>query len=162
MSVALTAPQSRLLGVIRRLCDERGIPPTVAEIRDAEGARSNHWVLCRISKLEDAGLVRRRYGSARGVTPVGWSPPAPPRPASPPGRLTDRQAEALAFIERFIAKHGISPSFREIAKELSPHAPHAVNGAHQARMLARKGYIAYEPRVARSIRVLVPSTEAVF
>ena len=35
-------------------------------------------------------------------------------------RFTARQGEMLAFIQRFTARHGVAPSFEEIASDCRP------------------------------------------
>jgi SOS-response transcriptional repressor LexA len=65
--------------------------------------------------------------------------------------LTDRQAEVLAYIKKYIAKFGYSPSFRAIAERFDMQANGVV--CHLTALEA-KGYIKRDKRVARSIVVL--------
>ena len=65
--------------------------------------------------------------------------------------LTDRQAEVLAYIKKYIAKFGYSPSFRAIAERFDIQAA-GVSGHLMA--LESKGYIRRDKRTARSIVVL--------
>ncbi|OGP87289.1 MAG: hypothetical protein A2Y95_06265 [Deltaproteobacteria bacterium RBG_13_65_10] len=70
-------------------------------------------------------------------------------------RFTARQGEMLAFIHRFTAKHGVAPSFEEIASHFGTSSP-SVNG--MIKTLERRGLLSRVPGVARSLRVLVPSS----
>ncbi len=66
--------------------------------------------------------------------------------------LTDRQAEVLAYIKRYIAKFGYAPSFKAIADRFDIQ----VQGVScHLSALESKGYIRRDKRVARSIVVLV-------
>lgn len=65
--------------------------------------------------------------------------------------LTDRQAEVLAYIKKYIAKFGYPPSFRAIGERFDMQ-PTGVGGHLKA--LETKGYIRRDKRVARSIVVL--------
>lgn len=63
--------------------------------------------------------------------------------------LTDRQLSMLLYVRRYIAERGYAPSFGDVADEFNIHR----NGARQHIMaLKRKGYLAHDPNVARSIR----------
>jgi SOS-response transcriptional repressor LexA len=70
-------------------------------------------------------------------------------------RFTARQGEMLAFIQRFTAKHGVAPSFEEIASHFGISSP-SVNG--MIKTLERRGLVSRVPGVARSLRVRVPSS----
>ena len=72
-----------------------------------------------------------------------------------PTGFTARQGEYLAFIHRFTLKHGVAPSFEEIAAHLGTSAP-SVNG--MIKMLERHALLSRVPGVARSLRVLVPTS----
>ncbi|MBI4563463.1 MAG: MarR family transcriptional regulator [Planctomycetes bacterium] len=72
-----------------------------------------------------------------------------------PMRFTERQGEMLAFIHRFTAKHGVAPSFEEIASHFGTSSP-SVNG--MIKTLVRRGLLSRVPGVARSLRVLVPAS----
>ncbi|MBI2920768.1 MAG: hypothetical protein HYY18_06745 [Planctomycetes bacterium] len=67
--------------------------------------------------------------------------------------FTARQGETLAFIHRFSVKHGVSPSFGEIASHFGTSTP-SVNG--MIKMLERRGLLSRVPGMARSLKVLVP------
>ncbi len=62
--------------------------------------------------------------------------------------MTPRQAELLDFIGTFIAKHGHSPSFDEMAAGTT-----CSKSSVAARMVAlrRIGKITYEPNMARTV-----------
>lgn len=72
-----------------------------------------------------------------------------------PIRFTARQGEVLAFIQRFTARHGVAPSFEEIASHFGTSSP-SVNG--MIKTLERRGLLSRVPGVARSLRVLVPAS----
>ncbi len=74
---------------------------------------------------------------------------------SSPVRFTARQGEILAFIHRATAKHGLAPSFEEIASHFGTSSP-SVNG--MIKTLERRGLLSRVPGVARSLRVLVPAS----
>jgi hypothetical protein len=74
---------------------------------------------------------------------------------STPVRFTARQGEMLAFIQRFTARHGVAPSFEEIASHFGTSSP-SVNG--MIKTLERRGLLSRVPGVARSLRVLVPAS----
>lgn len=65
--------------------------------------------------------------------------------------LTQTQREYLAFIRRFIANNGFSPSTREIADAFGVQV-NAVTGFLKA--LEKKGRITRVPNMARTIRVV--------
>jgi SOS-response transcriptional repressor LexA len=72
---------------------------------------------------------------------------------SPP--FTPRQGEYLAFIHRFTARRGMAPSFEEIGAHFDTTAP-SVNS--MIKMLESRGLLSRVPGVARSLRVVVPSS----
>ena len=72
-----------------------------------------------------------------------------------PMRFTARQGEVLAFIHRFTAKHGVAPSFEEIASHFGISSP-SVNG--MVKTLERRGLLSRVPGTARSLRVLIPAS----
>lgn len=70
----------------------------------------------------------------------------------------DRREAILAFVKTYIAEEGYSPSIAEICEAVDVVSPNAVrNHLHK---LADEGKIAITPRVARSIRVLEPESQA--
>lgn len=68
--------------------------------------------------------------------------------------FTARQGEYLAFIHRFTLRHGIAPSFDEIAAHFGTSSP-SVNG--MVKTLERRGLLSRVAGAARSLRVLVPA-----
>ena len=71
--------------------------------------------------------------------------------------ITPKRTATLEFIRTFVAEHGYSPTFREIAAKLGIH-----NNAvfQQVSRLKRDGYVTFDPGKARTIRVLqVPASE---
>ena len=71
-----------------------------------------------------------------------------------PEKITHRQAQFLAFIHRFTERHGVSPSFDEIAAYFGITSP-SVNG--MVKTLERNGFISRRPGAARTLRVEVPA-----
>lgn len=69
--------------------------------------------------------------------------------------FTARQGEYLAFIHHFTLRHGIAPSFDEIAAHFGTSSP-SVNG--MIKTLERRGLLSRVPGAARSLRVLVPAS----
>jgi len=66
--------------------------------------------------------------------------------------LTKRQAEALQFIEDFIATHPYSPSIREVTEGIGSKS--SSSGKALVDRLAAKGHITFEPGSHRTIRVV--------
>lgn len=64
--------------------------------------------------------------------------------------LTDRQLALLLWIRRHIAERGFAPSFQDIATAFRFSSRNAAYGHVLA--LKKKGYLAQEQGVARSIR----------
>lgn len=67
-------------------------------------------------------------------------------------KLTDRQADVLGYIKRFVAKFGYAPSMRTIGDRFDI----AVNGvAGHLRALESKGYIKRTNGIARAMAMVV-------
>lgn len=73
-------------------------------------------------------------------------------------RPTKKQRELLAFIERFIAEHGFSPSYREIMQGLE-YSSVATVALHVGNLIKR-GHLRKRDRSARSIEVVAPAQQA--
>lgn len=71
-------------------------------------------------------------------------------------RFTARQGEYLAFIHGFITRHGVAPSFEEMAAHFGVSTP-SING--MIKTLEREGFISRIHGAARSLRVEVPPDE---
>jgi hypothetical protein len=69
--------------------------------------------------------------------------------------FTVRQGQILSFIYRFAERHGVSPSFDEIAAHFGITSP-SVNG--MIRTLEKKGLLSRIPGAARTLRVEVPAS----
>jgi hypothetical protein len=69
--------------------------------------------------------------------------------------FTVRQGEYLAFMHRFTLRHGIAPSFDEIAAHFGTSPP---SGNGMIKTLERQGLLSRLPGAARSLRVLVPAS----
>jgi repressor LexA len=67
----------------------------------------------------------------------------------------ERQGQILQVIERYIARHGCSPSNREIAAAAGLKSASSV--LRHLQQLKADGYVSYQPGVPRTVRVLRPS-----
>ncbi|MEZ6197544.1 MAG: transcriptional repressor LexA [Planctomycetota bacterium] len=67
MPSELTPRQREVLDFIRRFLDERGFPPSQAEIAAALGLRSTNAVAQHLRLLEKKGALRTTAGAARGL-----------------------------------------------------------------------------------------------
>lgn len=81
----------------------------------------------------------------------------PGLPADTP-KLTDRQAQILALIQRAMARTGAPPTRAEIAAELGFRSPNAAE--EHLRALARKGVIELVSGTSRGIRLRTDSLQA--
>jgi repressor LexA len=72
-------------------------------------------------------------------------------------RPTKKQRELLTFIERFIAEHGYSPSYREIMTGLNYTSVATV--ALHINNLIKRGHLRKRDHSARSLEVTAPSDE---
>lgn len=70
-------------------------------------------------------------------------------------KLTDKQAQILDTIKKFIAKNGFPPTVREIGKELDLSSP-ATTHFHLGK-LESKGYLKKDKSKNRTIELLVPN-----
>lgn len=75
-----------------------------------------------------------------------------PRPEVQPAGLTRRRREILLVIDDLIEEHGYSPTFREIMSAIGIHSPSTLHVHLHA--LKSTGWIDFEPRSPRTIRVL--------
>jgi SOS-response transcriptional repressor LexA len=73
-------------------------------------------------------------------------------------RPTKKQRELLGFIERFIAEHGYSPSYREIMSGLD-YTSVATVSLH-VNSLIKRGHLRKRENSARSLEVVAPQLEA--
>ncbi len=80
---------------------------------------------------------------------------APPTARDGSKRPTQRQFEYLAFISKYIQRFGRAPAEADIQRHFLVSAP-SVNQMMQ--MLERRGFIARQPGVARSIRLCLDTT----
>lgn len=90
------------------------------------------------------------YAAVRLETVIAQHEP-PPGPDARP-RLTDRQAEILAFINASIVVRGLPPALREICERFGYRSTNAASD-HLATLEA-KGYIAREKLISRGLRVI--------
>lgn len=112
--------------------------------RDRESlGEADQKILDRLE--EEERLKKQRRKSLRG----GSSARARP--------LSMRQLKALRAIEWYIEHNGIAPTFRELGMMLGGLTDQAA--AHHTNALEKKGYLTREKRSARSIRILIPSSE---
>ncbi len=70
-------------------------------------------------------------------------------------RPTKKQKELLEFIEKFIAQHGYSPSYREIMNGLDYKAVATV--AQHVGSLIKRGHLRKRDHSARSLEVVAPT-----
>ena len=70
-------------------------------------------------------------------------------------RPTKKQKELLEFIEKFIAQHGNSPSYREIMNGLDYKAVATV--AQHVGSLIKRGHLRKRDHSARSLEVVAPT-----
>jgi repressor LexA len=75
-----------------------------------------------------------------------------PEVIDPERLLTDRQYEVLVSLKRYIERRKYSPSVREIAEQFGWASTSTV--AYHLDVLQEKGFIARDPFIARSIRLL--------
>jgi repressor LexA len=66
--------------------------------------------------------------------------------------LTDKQKECLIITNLFIKHKGYSPTVREIAKEMNISSP--ATAYHHLKLLKEKGYITWEEKQSRTIKIL--------
>jgi SOS-response transcriptional repressor LexA len=66
--------------------------------------------------------------------------------------LTERQSDALSFIERYVDERGFSPSYEEIAQGLGLASKGRIHGLISG--LEERGAIGRQPDRARSIQVV--------
>ena len=62
--------ENRSVKVFRFICRytrEHGFPPTLHEIAQSEGFRSNSGVIRHLDKLEQWGWIERYHGNARSI-----------------------------------------------------------------------------------------------
>lgn len=66
----MTPADNRSVNIFRFICrytGERGFPPTLHEIAQSEGFRSNSGVIRHLDKLEKWGWIERYHGNARSI-----------------------------------------------------------------------------------------------
>jgi repressor LexA len=63
----LTTRQRTILAFLRRFIRDHGYPPTIREIRDAFGLKSNRGVVDHLKALERKGYIRRLPGGSRAI-----------------------------------------------------------------------------------------------
>lgn len=72
-------------------------------------------------------------------------------PKTKANKLTPAHRRVLNSIRKFIADHGYSPTIREIAKEANLKS--YSTALYHMEWLKTHGYISYEPRSPRTIRI---------
>ena len=63
----LTSKQRSIFEYLRRHIRDRGYPPTIREIRDAFGLKSNRGIIDHLKALERKGYIKRAPGSSRAI-----------------------------------------------------------------------------------------------
>ena len=112
MKSSITKRQIDLLTVIYQYIRSTGYPPTFEEMRKNLGVSSNQSVLDLLYKLENNGLVRKREGSARGLSllPAAYKVLGEP-PLVPFAGFTSAGAPIEAI--------GISGEWQQISDDIS-------------------------------------------
>lgn len=64
---SLTKRQGEILDFVTRYLRENGYPPTIREIREAFGFRSNRGVIDHLRAIERKGFIRRNPRSSRAI-----------------------------------------------------------------------------------------------
>jgi hypothetical protein len=105
--------------------------------------------LLRIQFTDGAVLTVSRQADALAVQ-VTLEPEPEVDDSSP--RPTERQAQYLAFIAKYIQRFGRAPAESDIQRHFLVSAP-TVN--QMVQMLERRGFITRQPGVARSIRLRI-------
>lgn len=75
----------RIFDFICRYSDEYGFPPTLGEMAEDEGFKSNSGVIRHLDKLEKWGWIERYHGNARSIRILPrreGQAPTPRRPSS--------------------------------------------------------------------------------
>jgi repressor LexA len=75
------------------------------------------------------------------------------------GDLTPKQREIFDWIQTYIDRHRLSPSFDEIAIAMNYTSKAPVT--HHLQALQRKGYLTFQARIPRSIQILKPSSRKI-
>lgn len=78
-------------------------------------------------------------------------------PTPQPVRPTKKQRETLSFIEKFIAEHGYSPSYREVMNGCN-YTSVATVALHVKSLIAR-GHLRKRDHSARSLEVVNPTEQ---
>lgn len=68
---ALTRRQSEVLDFIGRFLEQRGMPPTIAEIADGLGVSSAHGIRGHLQALARKGVIELIPGASRGIRLLG-------------------------------------------------------------------------------------------
>jgi len=78
------------------------------------------------------------------------------RPRDEFGRVapTKSQLRLLRAIETFQASHGYAPTVRELEAKTKARSPNSI--AQKLNYLRRKGWVAWEPNRARTLRITGP------
>jgi repressor LexA len=85
--MTLTARQQAIFDFIQQQLNDRGLPPTRAEIVTAFGFASPNAAQCHLRALADKGMIELRRGTARGIVPIGTAGRSAGR-SRVPGALT--------------------------------------------------------------------------
>lgn len=99
----LTQRQHQLLQFIQRYVDERGVPPSFEEMRDALRLKSKSGIHRLINGLEERGYIRRLQYRARALEVLRT-------PSAPANEPADDEAEVLAGSNVVRGRFGGRPS----------------------------------------------------
>ena len=70
--------------------------------------------------------------------------------------LTKRQSKLLCFIESYLAEHGYTPSYQEMAAHLELRSRSNIHRLLSG--LRERGAVEWRPRSARSVKITKPQT----
>ena len=98
-----------------------------------------------------SAVLRRRYVAGWSPRSIIETPYAPPGTAPDASRPTERQAEILAWIIKFLDANGFPPTLRQIGAAFAIRSTNGIND--HLRALERKGCIERSQAYARGIAV---------
>ncbi len=96
----LTDREKEILGLITRLTEERGFPPTLREIGEAAGISSTNGVRYFLDRLEAKGRIRRGDGLSRAIELIDG-------PARPSATIRLPEPVAVPLIGRVAAGYPV-------------------------------------------------------
>lgn len=97
----ITKRQLDLFNAIKKLTEQNGVPPTIAELKHSLGVSSDQSVYQLLQRLSSAGLITRERGKKRSIRLVNDDPNAlgqirASSPIIPPGKVMDPTHKKIA------------------------------------------------------------------